>query len=121
MTTLASDDQDRELRVWALTRVGMEREKAEQQIDYSLTHDLIPPLTADERERLIAVREKADAPPRDRFPHTPDHRLRSVVTFTLPSSGERWHWPVAHGDGAAIDALCEVLDRAGAPWKMTHG
>lgn len=118
---MASTEQDRELRVWALTRVGMERETAEQQIDYSLSHDLVPPLTDDERERLIAARAKAEAPLRDRFPHTPDHRLRDGVSFTLPSSGERWHWPVAKGDGDAIDALCEILDRAGVPWSVSRG
>lgn len=38
-------------------------------------------------------------------------RRRAVVSFTLPSTGERWNWPVEGDDG--IDAFIEILDRAG--------
>jgi hypothetical protein len=68
-----------------------------------------------------SARASRAVPPPDKFPHRPDHRLRDVVSFTLPSTGERWHWPIAKGDGAAIDALCEILDRAGVPWSVSRG
>jgi len=56
----------------------------------------------------------------DRFPGTPDHRLRSIIRFTLPSTGERWNWPVATSDKDALDAFCEILDRADIPWTVSH-
>ncbi len=57
----------------------------------------------------------ASAP--ERFPRTPDHRLRSVVSFVLPSSGERWNWPM---DKSSVDAFVELLDRAGIVWTVSH-
>jgi hypothetical protein len=41
---------------------------------------------------------------------------RVVVSFTLPSNGERWHWPIEGEDG--IDAFVEILDRANIPWTV---
>jgi hypothetical protein len=39
-----------------------------------------------------------------------------VVSFTLPSNGERWNWPVEGEE--SIDALAEILDRANIGWEV---
>ena len=41
---------------------------------------------------------------------------RLVVSFTLPSNCERWHWPIEGED--SIDAFVEILDRANIPWTV---
>lgn len=53
----------------------------------------------------------------ENFPRTPDHRIRSVVSFTLPSTGERWHWPM---DRTSVDVFTEILDRADIAWRVGH-
>lgn len=44
-----------------------------------------------------------------------DTAWHMVISFYLPSTGERWHWPVEGAD--TVDALCELLDRAGIQWS----
>lgn len=43
-------------------------------------------------------------------------REPKTVNFTLPDSREQWQWPLEQL--AAVDALCEILDRAGISWTV---
>lgn len=41
---------------------------------------------------------------------------RVVVRFTLPSTGDKWNWPVEGED--SVDALTEILDQADISWEV---
>lgn len=65
---------------------------------------------------MVAIMGRHGVP--QNFPRTLDHRIRSVVSFTLPSTGERWHWPM---DRSNVDVFAEILDRADIGWEVHHG
>lgn len=41
-----------------------------------------------------------------------------VISFDLPSTGERWNWPLESLEAA--DVFCELLDRADIGWSAAR-